>query len=230
MNSLELVKELYASGTLSKEASIRVLRHRDSMIKTAMIDMTEQYFGFGKYASIWNTIEKATKATSKAATETAKVTRVGPMFSGSEALRNIAPLLGIAGLVTLGTTLAKTGINAIGNLHTKGRLSKSYNGMFKEFPDLKEDKGQATKFFSMMSQYAPALAVNPVVAGTWVKQMMNSNVVDPKNIHSLIQAQKDWENVQEMKNPIIGFSRDIPQSGELFSKTVSLHNAFGASS
>lgn len=212
MNSLELTRYLHNQGFLRKEAAIRILGKRDELIKQATIDLTEQYFGFGKYASSlpWS------KATKKPIPDVPK----GVMMSKS--LKNLLPLLGLAGLVTLGSTAAKVGLGALGDLKTRGELDKSYAGIFKEFPDLKENRGQASKYFAMMSKYAPSLASNPLIAGTWIKQMMNMNVVDPKNIHALISAQSDWEDVRSMKSPLLSFARDFPQTKEIFQKAVTM--------
>jgi len=214
MNSLELLRELYSSGTMSKEATVRVLQKRDAMIKTAMIELTGDFFGFDKSASWWGGAAKTVASAPKEPVEKA--------VSMMRSAKNIAPLLGIAGLVALGTTASRVGLNALGNVHTRSSLKKSYGSMFKEFPELREDKGQASKYFSMMSQYAPALAVNPIVAGTWVRQMMNMNVVDPKNISDLIRAQESWERVQTMKHPLLGMASEIPSAKDMFGKAVAM--------
>jgi len=214
MNSLELLRELYSSGTMSKEATIRVIRKRDALIKTAMVGMTEELFGFEKSSSWWGGGAKAIAAAPREPVE--------KFVSMTKSMKNIAPLLGLAGLITLGTTASRVGLSALGNAKTRSSLKKSYGSMFNEFPELKEDKGQASKYFSMMSQYAPALAVNPIVAGTWVRQMMNMNVVDPKNISDLIRAQESWERVQTMKHPILGMVNDIPPAKDIFKQSIAM--------
>jgi hypothetical protein len=220
MNSLELTRHLHNHGFLRKEAAVRVLRRRNAMIKSAMIDLTNEYFGFEKKAVSIFGIGKGGGGASRAAEAAEKAALKKPTIAMGRSLRNIAPLLGLAGLVTLGSTAAKVGLGALGDLKTKGELEDSYAGIFKEFPDLKENKGQASKYFAMMSKYAPSLASNPIIAGTWIKQMMNMNVVDPKNIHALISAQSDWEDVRSMKSPLISFSRDFPQTRDLFSQAI----------
>jgi len=212
MNSLEVTRHLHQSGLISKEAALRILKKRSDLIKTAMVDMTNRYFGFDKYAFPFGGKGQGAAAASGAAGQTAKATR-----TWMQPLKNIAPLLGLAGLITLGSTAAKVGLGALGDLKMREDLDKSYANVFQEFPELNESKGQASKYFSMMSKYAPSLAANPIVAGTWIKQMMNANVVDPKSIHALISAQSDWEDIRSMKSPLLSFTRDFPATKDIFS-------------
>jgi hypothetical protein len=150
---------------------------------------------------------------------TSALTPKGGIMMGAS-MRNIAPLLGLAGLVALGTTAAKVGLGALSDVKTKGDLIVSFNNIFREYPELKEEKGQVAKFFAMMSKYAPDLATNPIVAGTWIKQVMNQNVVDPKNIASLMDAQNSWEEIRSMKSPLVGFTQELPRAETIFTKTL----------
>ena len=147
-----------------------------------------------------------------------------PTVQWGRSARNLAPLLGLAGLVALGSTAAKVGLGALGDIKTGKDLAVSFNNVFNEFPELKEDRGQTAKYFKMMSKYAPSLASNPIVAGTWIKSMMDMNVVDPKSIHQLISAQSDWEDVRSMKSPLLSFTRDFPQTKDIFTKAVAAAN------
>ena len=228
MNSVEVTQQLFLNGTITKEAAVRILTVQRKLIKEAYEDLTCKTFRFGKYAA-WSPfgpseadVKKIIEATMKAGKQ---VPTKSISFAGSA--KNILPLLGIAGLAALGSTAARVGINAVSDMHTSAEIKNSYQGIFREFPDLKEEKVQATKFFDMMAKFAPSLASNPIVAGTWVKQMLNSNVVDPKNIHSLIQAQADFEDVRAMKSPLVGFSREFPQVKDIL-RGAMVHGASGA--
>ncbi|MHC4644897.1 MAG: hypothetical protein ACYTBJ_05315 [Planctomycetota bacterium] len=220
MNSLELVRHLHDFGMIRKEAAVRVLRKRDKLIKAAMVDLTNEYF-FEKQAILGfgGETKKYTTHANKATLQAMRGAPKGGILAGASA-RNIAPLLGLAGLVALGTTAAKVGLGTLSDLKTKKQLGTSYKGLFKEYPEFKENKGQVTKYFQMMSKYAPSLATNPIIAGTWIKTVMNMNVVDPKNIHTLIEAQKDWEGIRAMKSPLIGFTQEFPRAGDIFSKAL----------
>lgn len=215
MNSLDLIRDLHSRGLLRKEAAVRIVSKRNTLLKQAMILETERYFGFRKEAGILDFLHGSKPAAAAA-------TRVPESLSFGKSMRNIAPLLALAGLVTVGSTAAKVGLGALGDLKTKNELDRSYGGMFNEFPDLSEDRPQATKYFDMMAKYAPALASNPLIAGTWVKQMMNMNVVDPKNIHSLIDAQAAWEDVHSMKSPLLSFTRDFPATKDILVKSLAM--------
>ena len=215
MNSLQLTQHLYKVGSLSKIAAVRVLRQRDQLVKKAMEDWTKSYFGFEKsaiFGSGW--LSRGGPPPAPAGKSPTKV--VLP-----QSLKNIAPLLALAGLVSLGTTGTRMGLGALADIKTSKELKRSYRDMFKEYPDLKEDKGQATKYFSLMSKYAPSLATSPILAGTWIKQMMNMNVVDAKNIHSLIEAQNEWEKVRTMKSPLVGFTQEMPRATDILKQVVS---------
>lgn len=211
MNSIEVTRYLYKKGYITKEAALRILKTRRDLVKEATEQMTNEIFGFEKKGA-WPFGGPIPEAIPAAAEKV-------PFRFGSSA-KNILPLLGLAGLVSLGTTGAKAGLGAISDARLKNQVKKSYNEMYKEYPELKEEKGQSTKFFNMMARFAPILASSPIVAGTWVKQMMDKNVVDPTSIQQLISAQKDWENTRAMKSPIIGLSRDLPESSKIFEKAL----------
>jgi len=214
VNAVEVTRKLYQDGILSKEAAVRVLKTHRRLVKEATIDLTDQIFGFNKYAGMFiGDEEKLKKLFQQSAKEMASSGGKSVLFGKS--VKNLLPILGVAGLAALGTGLAHATTSAIHDLGTKKALGKSRQNVFKEFPELKEEKPKTNKYFDMIAKYAPALATNPIVAGTWVKQMINSGVVDPKNIHSLIQAQADWEDIHSMRSPILGLRAAIPQAQNL---------------
>ena len=224
MNSLEMTRHLHAYGFMRKEATVRLIRKRNELLKTAMIDYTKLYFGFTKEAIFGfgggGTVKGAKDPVALAAAAAEKAALGRPTVSMGRSLRNIAPLLGLAALVTAGSSAAKVGLGLLGDMKTRKELEDSYAGIFQEYPDLKESKSQTSKYFDMMAKYAPSLASNPIIAGTWIKQMMNMNVVDPKNIHALISAQSDWEDIRSMKSPLLSFTRDFPQTKDIFNQAI----------
>ena len=219
MNSIEVTRYLYKKGYITKDAALRILKTRKDLIKEATEEMTNEIFGFKKEAT-WP-FGGSTPPPGPPAPPTPKRTPID--LKGSA--KNILPLLGLAGLISLGTTGAKVGLGAVADSKMRDEVKDSYRRMFSEYPELKDERGSATKFFNMMARFAPVLASNPIVAGTWVKSTMDRNVVGPTEIKQLIEAQKEWENTQAMKSPLIGITREIPKSEEIFKKSL----AFGAS-
>ena len=220
MNSVEVTRYLYQKGYITKEAALRILKTRKDLVKEATEEMTNEFFGFKKEA-VWpfgGSTPPPGPAPAPAAPKKSPIDLKG-------SARNILPLLGLAGLVSLGTTGAKVGLGALSDSHMRESVSKSYKEMFSEYPELQDDKKSATKFFNMMARFAPVLASNPIVAGTWVKSTMDRNVVGPTEIKQLIEAQKEWETTNAMKSPLIGITKEIPKSDEIFKRSI----AFGMS-
>lgn len=213
MNSIEITRYLFQKGYLSKEAALKVLKKRDSLIKQATVECANEYF-FEKTADQGWFSSLIGKDKPKVST------KVGPKVQFGGSVKNLLPLLGLASLVALGTTATKVGLGLASDVKTKGQIDKSYKQMFKEFPDLQENKGQATKYFNMIARFAPVLATNPIIAGTWVKGTMNQNVVDPQNIQRLMEAQGEWEKIRSMKSPLLGFKQELPASKDIFSKAI----------
>lgn len=211
MNSVEITRYLYKKNYISKEAAMRILKSRNDLVKTATENMTNEIFGFKKEA-IWPLSGKP-PAAGAAPPKPVPTSIKGPM-------KNILPLLGLAGLIAIGTTGAKVGLGTLSDIKLKQQVHESYGKMFQEYPELKEEKPRATKFFNMMARFAPVLASNPIVAGTWVKGTMDQNVVAPQSIQQLIEAQKEWEHVRSMKSPLVGVTKELPESTKIFERAL----------
>jgi hypothetical protein len=214
MNSIEVTRYLYKKGYITKDAALKILKSRQNLVKEATEQMTNEVFGFKKEAFSFPWGGGPPPAGPAPAVPKKNIID----FKGSA--KNILPLLGLAGLISLGTTGAKVGLGAISDSRLRGSVRDSYEKMFSEYPELEDEKEKATKFFNMMARFSPVLASNPIVAGTWVKGTMDRNVVDPATIKSLIEAQKEWENTQAMKSPLIGITRELPKSDEVFKKSL----------
>ena len=215
MNSVEVTRYLYQKGYISKEAALRILKTRKELIKEATEQATNEIF-FEKKA-IWGVGRKPPPPIPVPPKEPA--TAGSKIFNKS--VKNILPLLGIAGLIAVGKAGAQVGLGALSDMKLKKQVDESYNQMFKEYPELKEEKPRATKFFNMMARFAPVLASNPIVAGTWVKGTMDQNLVGAPSIQQLLEAQKEWEHTRSMKSPLIGVTRELPESKSIFEKALS---------
>ena len=191
MSSIAIIQQLVDKGMITKTAAEELQGLRHDLIKTVL----EQ--------------------------ETIELFRLDPAMNKEASFRDVLkdrllPVLGLAGLIAVGTAAAKTGVNALSDFQTKRELGKSYKGVFEEYPELEKDRENASKFFTMMAKYAPSIATNPIVAGTWMKQMMNMNVVDPRSIKELIEAQSSYEDVRAMKSPLVSWTQELPRTQSLF--------------
>lgn len=216
MNSVEVTRYMYQKGYISKEAALKILKHRNELVKEAVVQCTNEIFGFKKTAGwfLQNFGKGEAKGKLPLPEKGPKALAIGKTF------KNILPLLGLASLVALGTTAAKVGLGAVSNIRTRGNIDESYKKMFREFPELSENKPQATKYFNMMARFAPALASNPLIAGTWVKGTMDANVVAPQSIQQLMEAQNEWEKIQTTKSPFSAFSQEMPPTKSIFEKAI----------
>lgn len=211
---------MYQKGYITKEAALRILKHRSELIKKATVDCTNEVFGFQKKGAL-NLFSFGKGETPKGKPSGAPKGGGGPVKM-LPSMKNILPLLGLAGLIAAGTTVAKVGLGAVGDIRTRSKIDESYQQMFVEFPELAENKQQATKYFNMMAKFAPILAANPIVAGTWVKGTMDANVVAPQNIQQLMEAQNEWEEMRSMRSPFSAFTQEVPQTKTLLERSVIL--------
>lgn len=97
----------------------------------------------------------------------------------------------------LQTILYGLGAGVIGN-HLYGQYQKgqdtqrAYTEMFERFPELNEiDTQRIDDYWGLMSQYAPAMTRNPLVAGQFIKNMNDYNLkgVDFPTLKSILDIE-----------------------------------------
>ena len=197
MNSLELTRHLYKSGFISKEAAVGILKRRDGLIKKAMEKYADEMF-------------KEAQA--------GKVIKGDPLFK--KTLMNLLPIAGLAGIAAAGSTAAKFIASSAADAKLKNEVGRSYSQVFDQYPELKEDKDEATKHFNVMAKFAPALAANPLVAGTFIKGTMNMGHIGPETVRMLIEAQRSWEDIRERRSPVAGFVSALPPTHKMIEPSL----------
>lgn len=197
MDSLELTRHLHKNGLLTKEAAIRILKQRDGLIKKAVERHAEELFKTAAGGSA------------------GKVPSRGGRTLFTKSLQNLLPIAGLAGLAALGSAAAKFVATSAADTKLRMEVQKSYGKMFEQYPELKDYKDEATQHFNIIAKFAPTLASNPFVAGTFVKGTMEHGHVGPDTVRSLIEAQRSWEDVRERRSPITGFTTALPPASRM---------------
>ena len=104
--------------------------------------------------------------------------------------KNMATGLGVMGLAGMTGSMAA---GAYGEVRDAVKREMSYRSMFEEFPELKEvPREQVDKYWTVLTDFAPKLAVNPLVAGQFIHNMLNYGMrgVDVHSATQLLQAEQ----------------------------------------
>jgi hypothetical protein len=126
----------------------------------------------------------------------------------------------LAGGAVLGGGLT-AGSSAVSGLvkHRKDKSLKSdietaYPKMLEEYPKLQEmDRGKVSRHFGVLARYAPSLAADPMVAGSWVQSTTQMGYIDTDAIKRLADTQSAIDRAHE--------DRGLMDSGQ-FGKGVQL--------
>ncbi len=196
MNSIELTRELYKKGYLSKKAAVRTLRERDKLVKEALF---RESYAFFKEAGLMDFFRKFTVG---GKTPIGKGTQTGWSDVGG----NLTKILALAGL----TSASAAGISAVSQYRRdkklKGEVAQSYAAMKKEYPRIKEmDQEKVRNHFGVLARYAPSLAANPTVAGAFVTTHVQRNLIDPAMIRTLAQTKETIDQVRDKHTSGFGF-------------------------
>ena len=214
MNSLELVRRLYQSGTLRKEAALDVLRAREHFIKQALKAEAEAYWqdvlGTTKEAGLFDRLRRGGGAVANSGLfnrlrHGALTPAKEPSATWSDVGSNLLKMMGVAGL----SAGATAGIGAlVKHKHDRalaGDIERSYETMFDEFPRLKEvrekDPELVRTHFGVLAKFAPSLAADPTVAGSFVQSTTVQGIIEPKTIHSLAETQRRIDEMREGRSP-----------------------------
>ena len=219
-SSLELTKDLHDRGALSPAATTRVLEKRNALIKKALAVQTAELFKvagfFGNVAGkifpgaapkpglIGGLLDKFKSGNLTPALEKSTGGGVG----WGDVAANLIKLIGLAGL----TAGATAGVGALIR-HSKDKrlnneIKDSYKQMFDEVPRLKDlDPHKVDNHFGVLVKYAPALAANPIVAGSFVESSASMNTIDINTIKALAETQ---HRIDDTASPTEGhFDRGV---------------------
>lgn len=219
MTSLELLVECQRRGYLTKEAAAEVLEARERLIKKAMRSAVKSLFRRAskeappKNPSFFQKL-KSGGPTAKPGGET----------GWSDVTSNLAKMMALAGM-TAGATAGVGGLVR----HSKDRqlekeIAASYKGMFKEYPKLNEmDRAKVQRHFGVLSRYAPSMAADPTVAGSWVQSTTMMGQVNTGDIKNLAETQRQIDEAHDR-----GGMKSAPlKAGEFATKAMNIGSGIG---
>lgn len=212
MNSLKLAARCYNKGFLSKEAFEDVLRVRERLIKEAVGRQIATRFaeaGRGAARNVGGFFKQLkgslgfggmtrTPAAGGAMHPKARGPGADAPSSWADVVANLGKLLALGGAAGA----ASAGVTGIMQ-HRKQRdlkeqIQTSYGRMFKEYPALEEmDRQKVGRHFGVLARYAPSLAADPLVAGSWVKSTTQMDYIDPDAIRRLSDTQTAIDKAHE---------------------------------
>jgi hypothetical protein len=140
----------------------------------------------GRLANIGKGVKNWWKGTTPAGIETGK--GFGSMMGGA-AKKGLA--LGGAGLIIGG---GAAGAQALGSaIHNKATSGRRFDAMLEHYPTLKKHNRKALKQrWKTLNRFSPALAKDPLIAGTFLKRTMElGGDIDIKTIGEIAKARKD---------------------------------------
>jgi len=235
MTSLELVRELYRRGTLTKEAGVALLKKRESIIKQAMSRestlLFRNLFSMSKEAGLGEGFrslmgkgkEVAQKAEGLSGPGFFSKLRIGgatpaggdkPMSHWGDVGANLLKMIGIATLSAGATAGVSSLLKAKTDRELRKDIEQSYSKMFTEYPRLNEIEeshpGKVRAHFGVLAKFAPSLAADPMVAGSFVQTAATQTVIDPATIKNLSETQRRIDEMQESHSPMAAhFDRGI---------------------
>lgn len=108
-----------------------------------------------------------------------------------------------------GAEAAKSGIRALRDRHQKG---KAYSAMLEENPHLSDaDPHTVEGAFNTLYRFNPAYAQDPLVAGTFVKNVIDQERIDIGTVGNLVQARKSMQDAKPKGPGALGFFMDAMQ-------------------
>lgn len=212
-SSLNLIAECQRRGLISKEAAAQLLSEREELLKYAMRGAAKRMFGAlrgGKSPAM--EAAAAAPAVGKNLRDKLSVGGLTGVGKGEGAAQwkdvaaNLGKMMALAGL-TAGATAGIGGVMR----HSKDKklrkeIDRSYGKMFDEHPSLKDieehDPGRVRRHFGVLARYAPSLAADPTVAGTWVQATSQVGQINTGDIKNLAETQSRIDDAREDRGKI----------------------------
>lgn len=218
--SITMLRQLHATGTLTKEAAVRIAVRRERLLRTELEKVADDFFGLIKEGGFFS---RAGEALSKGE-EVAAHTQAGGGFFGkfrnagltpgaapgktpmwSDLGANLAKMVGIAGL-TAGATAGISGLVRHSNDKKLGaQVEQSFGQMLAQnevlADEYQKDKANVDRYFGILAKYAPSLAANPTVAGSFVKTHLDMGQVEPNTVKQLVETQNRIDEMTQGRSP-----------------------------
>lgn len=157
---MDIIEKLSSAGELTPEQVRRIRKNVDEFMKAAHADPEFHQEAMDKLGG--------------------PVAEWGKMIGTT-----VATGLALAGA----TEGVRQGVDFLGRLREKRNLKKSYEQMMGLSPGLKEyDKNRVQAAFATLSNFNPAYAKDPIVAGTFVQNAMDMNRIDVGTINALVSS------------------------------------------
>jgi hypothetical protein len=215
VKSVQLLAECTSRGLLSKEAAEQVELVRVRLIKQAL--QKEAISFFRGLRSKADDIAKATP-TPKGILDKLRTggrTGVEAVKDGSgpgwsDVGLNLAKMMALAGM-TAGATAGVQGIMRHSrDKKVEGDIHSSYSQMFNEYPKLKELQesapGRLERHFGVLAKFAPSLAADPTVAGSWLQNSMQTQYIGPSDVKALAETQSRIDEMHEQRHGTRGIT------------------------
>lgn len=229
--SAELLHACLANGLLSKQAADEVAAVRQRLIRQAL--QKEAMGFFGRFRG--GAGEVAKKVVQPPLTfleklRTGGVTGVKEVAEGANRISpgwsdvglNLAKMLALSAM-TAGATAGVQGLMR----HSRDKqvdndIQSSYSQLYDMHPKLKEVEetkpGLVARHFGVLARYAPTLAADPLVAGTWLTTSTSSQNIAPGEVKQLAEAQTRIDEMHEQRR---GGGRPSPlKAGEFATKAM----------
>jgi len=148
--------------------------------------------------------------TKSAAEEPVNVVRKSYQSRGATA-KEILKSVGIATALGAGLGLGAYGLGSmVDYAHRKISEKRNFRRMLQEFPELKKHEVKVKKIFDTIHTYAPELTNSPLVAGSWVKKIMEvpEAGISPQSIKELIEAQSRLADIRTAQGSLGGVLRN----------------------
>lgn len=162
---MDIIEKLSSAGELTPEQAQRIRKNVEAFMKTAHADPEFYHEAMDKLGG--------------------GVADWGKMIGTT-----LATGLALAGA----TEGVRQGVDALGRLREKRNLKKSYEQMMNLSPGLKDhDKTRVQAAFQTLSNFNPAYARDPIVAGTFVQNAMDMNRIDVNTINTLVSSRAQMD-------------------------------------
>jgi len=176
---MKLTAKLAADGHLTAEQVERIGRNVRDFMDALDRDPALKKEAMEKLGAWESAVGKLPKDAGFFSQAYARAHDVAPILAGSAAL---------GGIIGLGT---EAGRSLIGSIRDNVQKAQAYRTMINENPNLADaDPNLAEKAFNTLFRFNPSYAKDPLVAGTFVKNVIDQERLDIGTVSNLVQARR----------------------------------------